>query len=536
MGKLVLIMICAFCVQASAFKGSAQSRVTLKLEKATLKKVLAKIEDQTSIHFVYNDEQIASLSKLDVDFKNLSWQKGLEILLKNTKLSYKILGENTVVLTGFPIQYETTITGKIVNKDNVGIEGVSVVEKGTTNGVSTDANGEFTIQVKNESSELEISHVGYQTQVVLASTSKLNIVLKEVNTTLDSVVVIGYGAVNRKTVTGAIASIKGDALNTSSNTNVLQALAGRVPGLSALQTTGQPGASVSVKIRDNPSFASTGVLYVVDGVPFNNSATDPGNNPVYGGGGSDQSPLNFINPNDIESIEVLKDASSAAIYGAQAGGGVVLITTKKGKSGSAKVEYGFNGAFQKMSKFYDIFDTKDYMEQRNGILYEKYLRDNKLAPYGTANANSVAAFVPRYTQTQIDTTPNRPNAMTEITRKGFVQQHNLSISGTSGKTQYYISGNYLDQKGVIRGSDYKRYNARINLTQTISDKIKVGISAISSNSTTNNQSIGSGQTQDGGIIVSALYWPANLPLQNPDGSYTANTDYPAIPNPLSYLT
>ena len=455
----------------------------------------------------------------------------------------------TIFLVGiasFGQTQKPVVTGVVRSSSGDGIPDVVVnamngdKNVGTT---TTDSLGQFLFDLLPQGDiSFKFSRVGYKIQTLSGYTVRsgqtisLLIDMASDKGSLDDVVVIGYGTTNKRAVTGAVASIKGDALNITSNTNVLQALSGRVPGVEAIQTTGQPGASVNVKIRDNPSFASSGVLYVLDGVPINNSAGDPANNPQYGAGGSNQSPMNFINPNDIESIEVLKDASSAAIYGAQAGGGVVLITTKKGKQGAPKVSYSFNNAFQRPSRSYDIFDTKDYMSQRNAILYEKYLRDNSLAPYGTKDPSSVSAFIPRYTQAQIDTTPMRPNAMDAIFRHGFVQQHNLSISGISGKTQYFISGNYLDQKGVLRGSDYQRYNARINLTQTISNKVRVGISAVSSNSNTDNQSIGSDQYQAGGIIMAALYWPANLVLQNPDGTYPANTDYTAIPNPLSYLT
>lgn len=439
-------------------------------------------------------------------------------------------------LTG--IAQQKTISGIVLDaKNNNALEKATVTIKNSKIATLTKPDGRFEIKVPKNNSVLVVSFTGYESQEIpVKLQTTFTIALKPSVTGLNEVVVIGYGTEKKKAVNGAVSSIKASDLNVETNSNFIQALAGRAPGLLALQSTGQPGADVNVQIRSNPSFASSGVLYVVDGVPINNAAGDPGNNWQYGGaGGVDRSPLNFINPNDIESIVILKDASAASIYGAQAGAGVILITTKRGKGDKPRLEYGFSQAFQKQAKFYDLLGTKDYMNGQNNILQEAWLRNNSIAPYGTTDPGSVTAFIPEFTQQQIDTTQIQPSAVKAISRTGFVQQHNLSLSGTSGKTRYFISGNYFDQQGVIRGTDYTRYNGRVNLDQAISSKIRVGVNITTSNSSADNQAINTDHDQSEGIIFAAIDWPANLPFKDADGNYTSNPRSGFVPNPLSYL-
>lgn len=426
------------------------------------------------------------------------------------------------------------IKGTIFSSTGEPLSGASVIIKGTGKGVPTDGNGNFSVEASN-GQVLVISMVGYESQeITIANQSNFQISLKVAVKENEQVVVIGYGSVKKKSVTGAIATVKAADLNLSASTNIAQALAGRAAGVSVIQSSGQPGASVNIQIRSNPSYASPGALYVVDGVIVNDNAGEASASTRYGGSGVDRSPLNFINPNDIESIDFLKDASATAIYGARAGGGVVLITTKKGKSGRPTVTYDGSYSAQKAFEFYDILGTKDYMEQRNEILYEKYLYDNKIAPYGTTDPSAATAFVPKYTDAEIASQQVMPNALDAITRNGSTQQHNLSVSGTSNKTRYFTSINYLDQTGVLIHSDYKRYNGRLNLEQGIGEKVKIGTNVIVSGANATNANVGTGQNEYAGMITSAFYYPATMPLQDPAGNYPINPDYQNAPNPLSF--
>lgn len=442
----------------------------------------------------------------------------------------------------------TIVKGIVQDDKGERLIGASVMARnektGFTAGAATDSTGIFHFNnlPTDGAYNFTVSMISYETQTTSSYTLKpgetvsIMIRLQNASTTLNDIVVIGYGAVKQKNLTGAISSVKAADLNMGVASNFQQTLQGKAPGVEVVQSTGQPGAQATVKLRSNPSFANAGVLYVIDGVPVNDAPDNP-DGAKYGSGGTSQSPLNFINPNDIESIEFLKDASSAAIYGARAGAGVVLVTTRRGKSGKPVIQYTGNYGVQRVAKMYEVLGTKEYMEQRNQLHEEVWLRNNKVAPYyGTVNAADVpVAYKPIYTQQQIDTTPSYPDAMKAITQRGYTQQHNISMSGGNGKTTYYISGNYFDQKGVILNTGFKRYNGRINLDQVISDKIKVGINAIGSNALSNNTVTG-GLYEGGGVVTAAMYYPANMPLQKPDGSYPVNPFYPNIPNPLSYAT
>lgn len=420
----------------------------------------------------------------------------------------------------------------------------AIVKNKTIANTISDSLGRFSFEnLPDGNINFSFSSVGYVSQTITGNlihsgqTTSILVDMVPDEKSLEEVVVVGYGSVKKKNVTGSISTVKAVDLNLSSSTNVAQALAGRAAGVSVVQSSGQPGAGVSIQIRSNPSYASSGALYVVDGVIINDNAGEASASTRYGGSGVDRSPLNFINPNDIESIDFLKDASATAIYGARAGAGVVLITTKKGKGGKPTVTYDGSYSAQEAFSFYKVLSTKDYMEQRNLILYEKYLKDNKIAPYGNTDPATVADFVPKYTEAEISAQQIMPNAVDAITRSGNTQQHNIAVSGTANnaKTRYFTSLNYLNQTGVLRHSDYKRYNGRLNLEQALGDKVKIGTNVIVSGSKANNANIGTSGSEYAGMVLSAFYHPATMPLKNADGSYPINPDYQNAPNPLSFL-
>ncbi|RPE12019.1 TonB-dependent receptor [Chitinophaga lutea] len=519
---------------------ASSQTITIHERNIPLEKLFSKIEKQTGYSFWYNVKLLKQARKLDIQVSNASLQDVLALCFKDQPLVYNIVDKVVVVnqkevVATAPVRIG--VTGRVTDESGLPLPGVTVQVKGTRLGTSTDANGKYTIQVpENAAQALVFSFIGKETkEVAIDGNTTVDVVLKELVTQQQEIVVIGYGSVKKKTVTGAISSVKTAELNTAASTNIVQALAGRASGISAIQSSGQPGAGVSLQIRSNPSFASPGALYVVDGVIINDNAGEPSSSTRYGSSGVDRSPLNFINPNDIESIDFLKDASATAIYGARAGAGVVLITTKQGKGDKPKLEYDVNHSFQDIFKFYDILNTKEYMEQRNKIGYEKWMFDNKIAPYGNTDPATVTPFKPKYTQTQIDTTRMQPNAVDAITRKGFTQQHNISLSGMANKTRYYVSGNYLNQQGVLEHSNFTRYGGRISLDQAISPFVKVGVNVIASGSKADNANVGTQQNEYSGMVLSAFYYPATMPLKDAQGNYPINPDYQNSPNPLSFL-
>lgn len=520
---------------------SQNSKVKIEEDKTlTVDQVFDIIMKQTDYKFFYEEGLFKDLPKIKVKKGVENTNKLLNRSLSNGNFSVVITNNNAVIVkeklpdNRKEIQ-QLTISGKVVDENGMPLPGASILKKGTSNSTITDFDGKFSIKV-NKGDVLIISFIGYiQKEVLIDSQKDITVSLKPEVSSLNEVVVIGYGTQRKKDVTGAVASIKATELDVSTSSNFLQSMQGKAAGIQVTQSTGQPGAGVEIKIRSNPSNADPGTLYVIDGVVVNNlSATPIG--AKYGTGGVNQSPLNFINPNDIESIEILKDASSRAIYGAQAGGGVVLVTTKRGKTGKPTLQYTSSYAIQNVDKMYKVLGTKDYMIQRNLINQEMYLFKNKIAPYyGTVDPNAVAPFNPLYTQEEIDNSLIYPNAMKAITRTGYTKQHNLSLSSSNGKTTYFVSGNFFDQTGVILGTSYKRWNGKVNLDQNITDNFRVGINLIGSNGVSNNAVTG-GKGENGGIITAALYYPANMPLKLPDGSYPLNPNFSSTPNPLSFTT
>lgn len=540
MMKLTLILLTVFCMSVSAKVFS--QRITLSEKNVSLPSVLKAIEKQSGYQSFYDLKLLRSVGKINIDLNGATVEQALEQALSGKPLIFSIV-DNIIVIKRGKIEslswaiLKDKITGIVLDEKGLPLPGVSVRVKDNNTGSTTDNDGKFQLNAK-KGDILVFSYVGYAMQeIALTGNTSLQITLKAITNEMSEIVVIGYGAVKRRNVTGAIASVKTAELNTSTSSNIGQALAGRAAGVTVLQSSGQPGAGVSLQIRSNPSNASAGALYVIDGVVVNDNAGEPDSQTRYGGSGVDRSPLNFINPNDIESIDFLKDASATAIYGARAGGGVVLITTKKGKGDRPNVEYSGSQSYQKAIKFYDILGTKDYMMVRNDILKEKWMQDNKIAPYGTVNPTTVNPFVPKYTQQQINDQPVMPNAIDAITRNGLTQQHNLSVSGAPnmGKTRYFASGNFLNQVGVLKHSEYKRYNGRLNLDQSLGDHVKVGANIIVSNSNANNANIGTTGNEYSGMVLSAFYYPATMPLQDANGNYPINPDYQNSPNPLSFL-
>ncbi|HVU58735.1 MAG TPA: SusC/RagA family TonB-linked outer membrane protein [Puia sp.] len=537
---LLLVLLVNFSQAADAQK------ISLSEQNSPLRTVLEKIKKQTGYSLFYVKEHLKEARPVTLQVRDASLKSCLDIIFADQPLSYDI--ENNVIIVRKkevvqPVAVAEVIAhGRVMDEEGKPLAGAGVSIKGSKKGVVTDEKGEFTIHI-DAGDVLVVSYVGYEPrEMPYRNAAVLDIRLKKQDNNLTDFVVIGYGAVSQKNTTGAIATVKSKDLSLGTSSNFAQNLQGKAAGIQVTQATGQPGANAVIQIRSNPSPNDPGVLYVIDGIPVNSGAAQPGMTGTigankYGAAGVDQSPMNFINPNDIQSIEFLKDPSSTAIYGARAGSGVVLITTKKGSQKQSRIEYTGSYGIQQVDKMYPIYGAKDYMIQRNLLAEQVWYRNNGIAPYfGSTDAGSVTPFSPIYSQAKIDSAAsNTENAMNAIVQHAFTQQHNLSLAGGNGKTTYFASGNYFTQKGVIIGTDYVRYNGRLNLEHAVSDKIKIGASVLVSGSTSHNTITG-GSNEDGGIITAAVYWAPVVPLKNADGSYPISPYYPNIPNPLSYGT
>lgn len=432
------------------------------------------------------------------------------------------------------LQQVNAIKGQVVDSTGEPLIGVNVSIKGTGKGTITDMDGAFTMDA-NIGDKLVFSYIGYETQeLTLKDRNTIKVELREDTETLEEVVVIGYGTTRKKDITGSVASVKADELNVVSSSSVSQMLQGKVTGMSAIQSSAQPGASMSVNIRGaaSPS-GSNAPLYVIDGVPLqSNSTADPGlSGSGYGyGSGADRDPLNSINPGDIESIEILKDASAAAIYGASAANGVVLITTKTGKSGKPKVEYRSTLTAQVQKDYPEVLGARDFREQANFWTKEYYLYSNKMGVYGH-NPVDLSGYTPVFAD--VDGYQAETDWMKEITRQGYIIDQNLSVNGGTEKTKYFFSYNFYDNVGILKKSDMLRHSIRLNLDQEFSDRLKGGIKMSYSNVKANNTSIGSRDNVDS-MVMNALRFAPDLPVKDEDGKYT-RTYNNLVNNPVSFL-
>lgn len=394
---------------------------------------------------------------------------------------------------------QVVLTGKVTSEDDPGgIPGINVLIKNTTQGTVTDANGTYQLQAK-PNAVLVFTGVGFIRQdVPVNSKAQVNVRLIADNRQLNEVVVIGYGTQKKRDVTGAVNSLDPKDFNKGVQTSVDQLIAGRAAGVQVTQASAEPGGGVTIRIRGANSInANNEPLYVIDGLPINNSPVVPGS-PIVSDGAV-RNPLNALNPADIESIEILKDASSTAIYGSRGANGVVLITTKKGSKGKLKVNYNAYTAFQNVTRTIPMLNTQQYSNLLNDLK-----KDQGLAP--------------EFTQEQLAAIGNGTNWQKEIYRQGFAQNHQLAFSGGQDKFNYYASVNYFDQKGVVISSGIKKYIGRVNLAYN-DDRFKFGLNLNSSLVNDDFVPNGVSVNESAGVVNSAILQDPTLPIRNPDGSY-----------------
>ncbi|GAB3251985.1 TonB-dependent receptor [Larkinella harenae] len=380
------------------------------------------------------------------------------------------------------------------------LPGATVSVKGTTQGTTTDADGKFSINVPAGSNVLVISFIGMKTQEVEVGTrTTLNITLLSNDQSLDEVVVIGYGTAKRSDVTSSITTIKATELKDIPAAGVDQLLQGKAAGVTVTSNGGQPGGGVSVKVRGVTSINSNDPLFVIDGVPFVNGNTSNSTGYAGLGGGDGQtgnSVMAMLNPNDIESIDVLKDASAQAIYGSQAANGVILVTTKKGKQGEGKINYEMYTGVSEVARRLDLMDLRDFARYQNEVL--------PIIGNPVADEFKNPDLLGRGTDWQ--------DAMFQ---RGAINNHQLSFSGGKDKTTYYLSLNYFDNKGILLGSNFKRYSSRFSLDTQLKSWAKVGLSANVSRSI---QDVSLADAAEGTIWWGAVTSPL-VPVKNLDGSW-----------------
>lgn len=408
--------------------------------------------------------------------------------------------KNVKVGTRRSADVKQVIKGVVRDEKGEGLPGAAVAVKGTQVGVTTDVEGRFTLNVPAGSKTLVVSFIGMKTQEVeIGSRTEFTITLQTGDQSLDEVVVIGYGTAKRSDVTSSITTLKGSELKDLPVAGIDQMLQGKAAGVTVTSNGGQPGGGVSVKVRGVTSINSNDPLFVIDGVPFVGGNTSS-NTGFAGLGGSDgqtgNSVMAMLNPNDIESIDVLKDASAQAIYGSQAANGVILITTKKGKAGEGKINYETYYGVSEVTKKLDLMDLRDFAKYQNEVL--------PLIGNPPADEFKDPSLLGRGTDWQ--------DAMFQ---RGRIQNHQLSFSGGKDRTTYYLSLNYFDNKGILIGSDFKRYSTRFSLDNQLKSWAKVGVSANISRSI---QNVTLADAAESTIWWGAVTSPL-VPVKNIDGSW-----------------
>ena len=500
-------------------------QIDLNFENDKLTTVFNKIKEQSGLEFIYNKKDLNGHAKFKGAYQNESLYNLLMDISEEFKLQFRQINRNINVQTKLRhtnqkydvvVVQDVDITGKVSDEKGDGLPGASVVVRGTAQGTTTDLDGNYKLTVP-EGAVIAVSFVGYVTQeITVGSQSVIDVAMQLDAEQLEEVVVVGYGTVKKSDLTGAVSSVKADELPLSANTSVEQALISKAAGLTITQNSAQPGGGVSVLIRGAANVGATNApLYVIDGFPISGGGVEPGAAGGFGNAGF-RSPLNDINPNDIESIEVLKDASATAIYGARAANGVILITTKRGQTGAPKVEYSASYSAQRTAKWLDLLNAQEYMTVRNEL-------------------REAAGDSPIYTDAEISAAGEGTDWFDEITRNGYVHQQNVSVSGGNESTKYLVSFNYFDQQGVMKNSDLTRYTGRFNLDQKISDHVKWGMTVTSSQVNNTNLPLGSGGNETSAPIRAAIDFNPTIPVRDTDGNFSLHEVNLLVQNPVGLL-
>ncbi|MDB2702674.1 TonB-dependent receptor [Flavobacteriaceae bacterium] len=421
---------------------------------------------------------------------------------------------------------QLTLKGVILDEMGTPLPGASVLEKGTSNGVNSDFEGSFTLNVSNSDAVIVVSYLGFDKVEIRAADfdDNMNITLVESSSALDEIVVTGYGRQVKRNITGAVSSISLKQIEDLPLATFENAIQGQIAGVQVTEASGEPGAGASVRVRGVGSIsAGNEPLYVIDGFPISKNVAlgVQGDNFRRGSGRfrpPSQNPLANLNPNDIESIQVLKDASSASIYGSRGSNGVILITTKRGKKGAPSFSYNTFFGSQSVANKLDLMNSAELIEYNRDATNNAYLQANPGASASDPNSvRSSAAW--RLAEDVLSPTGVDVDWQDVIFRSALVQTHNLSVSGGSDNSSYYISGNFFDQDGIIEKSNFKRYSLRVNLEVDLNERTRVGLNLAPSYVVSDKVPAGSPYfARPPGIVYSAIVHAPFVNPYNPDGS------------------
>jgi TonB-linked SusC/RagA family outer membrane protein len=472
--KLTIAMLLIATLQVSAHV-TAQN-ISLNLKNAGLKTALKQIERKSSFRFLYNEEVMSSNQLVNIEVTNMPVADVLNRVLSTSNLGYKVLNNNLVVITQKNVDVvDIKVTGKITNANGEPVPGASVRVKNSSAGTSSSADGTYTLNVPDDAT-LIISSVGYEDQEIKVNgRSNIDVTLKNSVKLIDQVVVVGYGSQRKVDITGAVTNIKGEEIAKQASINPISALQGKVAGVQ-ITNSGAPGASPEIRIRGvGTIYGTASPLYVVDGVWYND--------------------ISFLNTNDIESLSILKDASSEAIYGVRAANGVVLIATKKGRAGKPVVNYNGYVGYQHVTDQVKMANASEYQT----IINELYVQNGSAPLFANTNAGEGTDW---YHQ---------------ILRDAIVTGHQVGLSGGTDKSDYNLSLSYLNQDGNVKTNNYERYTARFVNNFQILPILKIGYNVTGAFS----------KSKDipGGIFHQLYAAGPIVPVYYADGTYGDPSDF-----------
>lgn len=513
---LIFVFLFAGTVSAkTAVPYSQQTRISLTVKNKTIKEVFREIENKSQFIFIYNDKVIDAKKKVSVTAKDETVDQILQKVLIGTDATYKISDRQIIILNAKDPKKEsgsvdnsasTSVSGVVVDPNNEPLAGVTISLKGTSEVYVSDFKGQFSLKIPLNAT-LAFSFIGYKSQNVKVTKEVLKIEMAEDTKLMDEIVVVGYGIAKKNDLTGAISSLKEKDFNKGVLTSPTDMIQGRVAGVAVTNNGGEPGSGVSVRIRGANSIRSgQDPLYVVDGIPLDVTAVQPAGASIAGvGDAGNKNPLNFLNPDDIESIDILKDASATAIYGSRGANGVVLVTTKKGKEGKTSINYSAYAGYSTLPSKYSVLNASEYNAARL--------------------AKSLAADDKGYNTDWQD----------QIFRSAFTQNHALSFGAGNKNSNYRASLSYMKEDGIIKKTGMEKFTGRINASlKGLKDHLLLEFGLTAARTNDQRAPLGQSGGVEGDLLLSALKSNPTYPVYNADGTFYQVSNQ--VRNPLSMIS
>jgi TonB-linked SusC/RagA family outer membrane protein len=480
--KLTIILVSLVSLNLSFGSSYAQeTKLSLHISKGKLYEVFKNIEAQSEFSFMYDNSMINVEKEVNIKVEKRTINEVLDQVLDRNEIRYQIIDRHIVLIPVASGKFiDRTVTGTVISaEDNQGLPGVNVILKGSSLGTVTDVNGNFSLSIPEENAVLVFSSVGFlEQEVVVGNLSVLNITMALDVKALDEIVVIGYGSVKKSDITGAVSIVNNDVMEAVPVFNMEQALKVGAAGVRVTQNSGAPGGRIEVRIRGSNSMVGDNQpLYVVDGFPITGD-------------------ISFLNPADIESVNILKDASATAIYGSRGANGVVIITSKRGKTGqTGRIDFDANYGIQETINRYDLLDAKEYATIAN-----EWLKNGNQAPFFN-----------------VDEVQNPGTDWQDVIfRSAPIQNYTLTFSGSSDKTNYSFSGNYFDQEGILINSGTQRGSLRINLDHEVNKWLKMGVNLQLSRRQIQRVTVDNGN-RGNSMLSAAASAPPTLPVYDENG-------------------